>query len=79
MTAEITMKLRPAVNTDFSDLAGNKKIGAMYFQFSKIRNEFDLQPYYFNQNTNIYDFKELYANGQIYVVARFLDQVEIKK
>lgn len=77
MTAEITMKLRPAVNTDFSDLAGNKKIGAMYFQFSKLRNEFDKMPYYFNENTNIANFRELYAKGQIFVVERYLDEVEI--
>jgi hypothetical protein len=72
----VILNLRVAVGTDFSDELGQKRYGCMYFQQS-IKGTFCNQPYYFNENTNLQVFKELYKSEQIWVLAGIFDDVEI--
>lgn len=76
MERHVLMKLRNAVNTDFADDTGKKKIGVLYFEQSSTGA---LQPYpkYFSEQTDMLDFKTLYANKQIFVPVNFFDEVSI--
>jgi hypothetical protein len=76
MITKITMQLRVATRDDFADLYGNKKIGVLYFQQNH-DGEMCTQPFYFNESTEIQNFRQLYSTGQIYVPVRIFDEVEI--
>ena len=76
MTKSVILNLRVARATDFSDELGQKKYGCMYFQ-QAFSGTFCNQPYFFNQNTNLEVFKELYGTNQIWVLAGIFDEVEI--
>jgi hypothetical protein len=72
----VVMNLRVAIREDFADLYGNKKIGVLYFQQNHDGN-MCTQPFYFNENTEIHNFRQLYSTGQIFVPVRIFDEVEI--
>jgi len=74
---KITMRLRLAVGNDFKTPEGKTFYGKIYFQYSKIRNEFDDKPYYLTVDTDKKAFSELYLNKQIYVPVSEIDLVEI--
>jgi hypothetical protein len=78
MTTKVIMQLRVATREDFADLYGNKRIGVMYFQQSQA-GEMCTQPFYFNENTEIHNFRQLYSTSQIFVPVRIFDEVEIVK
>jgi len=73
---EIKIKLRLPKNDDFFDQFGKRIIGTMYFHKSMITG-IEPQPYFFNENTDLKSFKELYKNHQVLVPERFSDLVEI--
>lgn len=73
---EIKIKLRYPVKSDFMDQFGKRIIGVMYFEKS-IQTGIQPQPYFFNENTDMESFKELYKCKQILVPVRFSDPVEI--
>lgn len=72
----VILNLRVARASDFSDASGQKKYGCLYFQQS-IKGTFCNQPYYFNENTDMEVFKELYQCRQIWVLAGIFDEVII--
>ncbi|WP_281238139.1 hypothetical protein [Flavobacterium praedii] len=70
------MNLRVAIKEDFADEYDNKKIGVLYFQQNHDGN-MCTQPFYFNENTEIHNFRQLYSTGQIFVPVRIFDTVDI--
>lgn len=68
MKRYVLLNLRTAVNTDFADALGNKKIGAVYFCQNSI-GIIETKINYFSENTDMLTFKQLYAKGQIFVIA----------
>lgn len=76
MERYVFMKLRVANKDDFADQFGNKIIGAMYFHQS-VTGAIEPQPRYFNEETDLSTFRELYTHNQIYVPERLLENVEI--
>ena len=72
----VTLNLRVARDYDFSDNLKQKKYGCMYFQQS-INGTFCNQPYFFNENTDMEVFRQLYRSKQIWVLAGIFDEVEI--
>lgn len=73
---EIKIKLRTPRKDDFFDQFGKRIIGVMYFHKSTITG-IEPQPYFFNENTDMKSFKELYKCHQILVPERNSDPVEI--
>jgi hypothetical protein len=76
MKRYVFMKLREAKKEDFADQWGSKRIGAMYFQQS-VTGAICTQPFYFNEDTNIEAFKELYTANQIFVPMGIFDKIEV--
>ncbi len=72
----VVMNLRVAIKEDFADEYDNKKIGVLYFQQNHDGN-MCTQPFYFNENTEIHNFRQLYSTGQIFVPVRIFDTVDI--
>jgi hypothetical protein len=66
MERYVMMKLRTANKNDFADIDGNKKIGVLFFQQNS-KGVIEQKPCYFSENTEMVNFKELYANEQIFV------------
>jgi hypothetical protein len=78
MERQVVLKIRIAKNTDFSDQFGNKKIGTVYFcENSKGIVEEKIN--YLTIDTDMFTFKQLYANNQIYVFINPFEVVEIYK
>lgn len=67
MERHVLLKLRIATALDFSDEKGNKRHGVAYF-LKNNSNQIEQKIYYFNENTCVATFKELYANAQVYVI-----------
>ena len=67
MERHVLLKLRVAINTDFADQFGNKKNGVAYFCKNSI-GVIEQKINYFTNQTDLTTFKNLYANGQIYVI-----------
>ncbi len=66
------IELRPGIATDFSNEDKTKKIGQLYFrQSSTGKIEPTIQV--FSEDTNMLEFKQLYAANQIYVFANTND------
>lgn len=67
MERHALIKLRVATPADFANDDGSKKIGTAYFEMSSLGV---IQPVvkYFSHETDLAQFKELYAYGQIYVM-----------
>lgn len=76
MTRHAILKIRIANASDFADQFGNKKIGTMYFHQSSTC-EIEPQPHYFNEETDLATFRNLYTHNQIYVPERIGEEVEI--
>ena len=76
MERHVMMKLRVAVATDFADQFDAKKIGVIYFHLSS-SGSIESKPNYFNEKTDMKNFKQLYANKQIYVAVNPLDEVAV--
>ena len=76
MARYVFMKLRIANKDDFADQWGRKIIGAMYFRQS-VTGAIEPQPRYFNEETDLDTFRELYTHNQIYVPERLFEEVEI--
>ena len=71
------VQLRQAVKEDFANPDGSKKLNVLYFHQSYY-GAVERQPHYFTDQTNMRDFKELYAAGQIFVPdAIFYEPVEL--
>lgn len=75
MTQAVILNLRVARAEDFSDELGRKKFGCMYFQ-QAYDGSFCNQPFFFNENTNMEVFRELYHSKQIWVLAGIFDEVQ---
>lgn len=75
-TKAVLLNLRVAQASDFSNEIGEKKFGCMYFQQS-IDGTFCNKPYFFNEDTDMWVFRELYKTNQIWVLAGIFDEVEI--
>jgi len=70
---KITMRLRVAVGEDFRTPDGKPFYGKLYFQYSKIRNEFDDKPYYLTVDTDKKAFTELYLiNKSMFQLAKWI-------
>lgn len=67
MERNVLLLLRPAVKTDFSTEAGEKKIGVAYFE-QQIDGIITPVINYFTNETDMFRFKSLYAVGRIYVM-----------
>lgn len=76
MERHAILKIRIANAKDFADQFGNKKIGTMYFHQSST-GAIEPQPHYFNEQTDLKTFRELYTHNQIYVPMRIFEDVEI--
>lgn len=73
----VIVQLRPAAKEDFANPDGTKKLNVLYFHQSYY-GAIETQPHYFTPETNMVDFKTLYAAGQIFVPnALFYEQVEL--
>lgn len=68
MSTHVFLKLREAVNLDFSDNLGNKKHGVAYFCKNKI-GMIEKKINYFTDTTDLQVFRDLYARKQIFVIA----------
>lgn len=77
MKPEIIVQLRQADKDDFANPDGSKKLNVLYFQ-QRSYGAMETKPCYFNAETNMRDFKVLYAAGQIFVPdALFYEPVEL--
>lgn len=67
MERHALIKLRVATASDFANDDGSKKLGTAYFEQTSLGV---IQPVvkYFSHETDLIQFKELYAYGQIYVM-----------
>jgi len=74
-TKAVTLNMRVAIASDFSNDIGGKKYGCMYFQENH-DGTFCNQPYFFHENTNMEVFRELYKTKQIWVLAGLFDEVQ---
>lgn len=63
----VYIELRPAVRDDFADQFDRKKIGTAYF-LQNAAGVIEKKVNYFNENTDLDDFKRLYANNQVFVM-----------
>ena len=68
ITRYALVKLRTAVKEDFSNPDGSKKTGTIFFKQS-YTGAIETKVHVFDHETDIIDFKNLYANNQIYVFA----------
>lgn len=66
-TRHVLIKLRLANKDDFSNELGQKKYGTVYFEENS-NGIVERSIKYFNLNTDLLQFKKLYANNQIYVM-----------
>lgn len=62
----VLVELKVAVKEDFANPDGSKKINVLYFQQS-ITGIIEKQACYFTNETNLPNFRMLYASGQIWV------------
>lgn len=76
MERHVMMKLRIAQALDFSNQAGEKKIGTLYFQLNS-EGVLERLPRYFTAETDLELFRQLYANKQIYVPVNPLDEIAL--
>jgi hypothetical protein len=70
------MKLRIANKDDFATEIGTKKIGTLYFEQS-VTGAIEHFPKYFTNDTDMTQFKILYASNQIYVPVAPFEEVPI--
>lgn len=68
MERNVLLSLRVAMNTDFADQFGNKKLGVPYFEQNS-KGVIEQKLRFFTNDTDLEHFKSLYANGQIWVIA----------
>lgn len=68
ITRYALLKLRTAVREDFANPDGSKKIGTIFFKQS-YTGAIEPTMCYFNDSTDLNEFKTLYAANQIYVFA----------
>lgn len=66
-TRHVLLKLRLANKDDFADALGQKKYGTAYFEENS-HCTIERSIKYFTPNTDLLQFKKLYANNQIYVM-----------
>lgn len=79
MKPYIIVELRDAVKEDFSHPDGSKKPNVLYYQRSHT-GYIEHKPCYFNADTNMRNFKELYAAKQILVPdALFYAPIELQE
>lgn len=66
-TRHVLLKLRIGNKDDFADGAGLQKYGTAYFEENGM-GIVERKIKYFTPNTDLLQFKKLYANNQIYVM-----------
>jgi hypothetical protein len=77
MKPKLIVQLRQAVKEDFSNPDESKKLNVLYFHQSYY-GAIETKPHYFTAETNMREFKTLYAAGQIFVPdAIFYEPVEL--
>lgn len=64
----VYIELRPAIKSDFADQFDRKKFGVAYF-LQNSAGMIEKKVNYFTEDTDMRDFKKLYANKQVYVMS----------
>lgn len=70
----VTFRTRVATKQDVSDSNGQPLFGTPYFCL-RSDGTFDSKMYVFDENTDLDEFKTLYAYGQIYVLANEIENI----